>query len=196
MDSGKAGTDRCPPKRTLEQVGVVILSLSAQTPLGALLSLAQGEVTWGYPVLAFWESLRLQTVLPSRVLPLSVSAQTGPRGYSKALSESPPSKARSSALSLAWQFSVLPMQCSLVPPLLLPLVFPVPSFREFPTKCSLVLLHKFVTPAWKRWLLPHLSSNVSSSGKSSLIYLSRSNTPSVSMPQRVWILALVAHFVV
>lgn len=71
---------------------------------------------------------------------------------SKALSGSPSSKARSNALSLAWHFRAFPTQYRPFSPLLSPLVFSAPSFRRLLTKCSPVLLHKFIPSAWKSFL--------------------------------------------
>lgn len=86
-----------------------------------------------------------------------------------------------------------PAQYSPFPTLLSPLVFSAPGFRGLPAKSSPILSHKFLPSAWTGPpLLPHQPKYL-------LFWevlpdLPKSNTPSFSLPQHDWILALVTHF--
>lgn len=147
----------------------------------------------GYIVLAFWTSLRLQTVLPCRVLLLYVCTNRAIWLLKDPFQWFPSSMARSSAFSLAWQFRAHPTLAAPSPPLSLGL--PCPQHKRTPTK-SPVPLNKLMPSAWKSW--PSSTSQL----KCLLFwevfpYLpKRSNSPSLGMPQYVWILTPVTHVVV
>lgn len=201
MDSDKAGTDGGGPlRRTLERVEIMILHLSAQVPLGALSSLCSAEPSSGRGDIGLHGvSLLDKSEAPNCPFQQGVLAVCLCRNWDTWLFQDPQwllfiqGKIKCTFPGLAVQGPAYTMQPLLTLPLLLNL--PKLSLRGLPTKCSSFLLHKFIPSARKSWPPIHLSSNVSSSGKSSLICWSSSNTPSLSMPQHVWVLALVTSFV-
>ena len=170
----QGGMEGCPARRMLLLVGVPILSFSGQVPLRALCSLPSAEPglrrgDTGLPGTSHQDKSKAPNS-PQRGTPtvcLCINQATW-------LLKNPLHPRQDQVPRfLAWQFRALPAPCSPFPPLFSPLVFTAPSFTILPPSRLQFLCISSCPQLGESAPSPHLSSNVSSSGKSSLICLSK-----------------------
>lgn len=150
MDSGKARTDRPRHRRMLEQVGVVILRLSAQAPLRALRSLCSAEPGPG-------RGRRFQLCRPSgrvegskQSLPAGFSCCLRTNGATLLIRRPHGSPSRTGEVGRTFpgrQFRALPAQCRRPHPSLLPWSSLRPAPEDSPP--SHLFQRKFTSSARK-----------------------------------------------